>query len=66
MICFYLNCAAQLWLDTRSETEAAAADSGWRFQNDGKTPALSIGVALCPAHAGHASEFQPAAAKGTT
>ncbi len=63
MICIFERCQNQIWAQTSALTAAAAFEAGWRFQDDGKTPALSIGVALCPDHVKHASEFQPAAAK---
>jgi hypothetical protein len=53
-------CPAEIWRATRAETDLAAEAAGWRHQQDGKTPQLSAGAALCPECVGRAAEFQPA------
>lgn len=62
MICMVKTCGAELWRQKRAETDAAAADAGWRFAWDLKAPLLSTGVAICPqcVAAGQEKNFEPA------
>lgn len=63
MTCIATGCMAGFWRDKRPEMEAAATEAGWRHWLDNKTPQLSAGACLCPAHADQAQNFVPAKAR---
>jgi hypothetical protein len=56
MVCSIDGCTSMHWAGHARED---AERLGWRHFRDGKTPALAIGIAICPRHADRAMEFRP-------